>query len=426
MLKTFFTKLRMALDLRNLKMLYRFNKELSKDKNYSFLNLFRAMWLVAEDEKIVKFNNVYIISSFLPPIPTRAFLQVFNAVPNKNTKFFEHANAKRTAPLSIFIAITDKCNYNCWHCSKANRDGGKDLSLATIKKLIRDLQDMGVAIIGFTGGEPLLRKDINEIISFVDDRSVSYLFTTGQNLSLKKAKELKKAGLFGVGISLDSNDKKSYDKLRGYKGAFDSALSAIDYCKKAGLYTMIQTVVTKKMLQNNDVWKMINFGGQLGVNEIRFLETMPTGRLINIKKENILTQKEREALIKIHEKANRSEKFPKVAVFAHTESSSQFGCGAGTQHSYIDSAGNLCPCDFVPLSFGNIKEGSIKSLWKEMNNIIGVPRENCFILEIYKNIQKKYKNSLPLEPKESKEICKNCRRMKRLPGFYEVFKEGRQ
>lgn len=415
----------MVFDIRNVRFFLMVNREFSKDKGYSIVNFIKALWLVSKDEKIIRFEGVSIVSSFLPPIPSKAFLQVFNAVPEGKSKFESHVNAIRTAPISMFIAVTERCNYNCWHCSKANRGTTSDLALDVIRKTISDLQDMGVAIVGLTGGEPLLRNDLEEIISYIDDRSVSIVYTTGNTLTYERAKKLKEAGLFGLGISLDHYDKTIYDKERGHEGAFDTALRAISISKKAKIYTMIQLVATKESLANGDIWKMVEFARKLGIHEIRILEVMPTGRLLKMSSQDILNFKERQKLIDIQKRANRRIGYPKVTTFAYTESFERFGCGAGTQHSYIDSHGNLCPCDFVPLSFGNIKERSIKELWKEMNAVIGVPRKTCMIMELYKKIGESSHKGLPINSRESEEICKNCEKMQKLPGFYSMLKEGK-
>lgn len=419
--KDYFVILNLFLDFRNWKLLYKIHKEFSKDKSYSFANLLRMLWHVSKDEKIVKHRKGFVVTSFLPPMPSKAFYQVFNAIPRKNTSFYEHINSLRTAPISMHIAITNKCGFNCWHCSNVGKSKEDIISTEQMIKLIKNLQDMGVAIIGFTGGEPLLRKDIEELIHSVDDSSISVLFTTGQNLSVEKAEKLKKAGLDIVGVSLDHYDKEIVDNRRGFIGAFELAINAIKIFKQAGIYTMMQVVVKKEMVKNNceEIWKMLDFAKNLNVNEVRILEPICTGKLLNIDASTLLTEEERNKLIEVHKKANWSGSYPKLSVFAKIESKEQFGCGAGSQHSYIDAQGCLYPCDFVPISFGNIKEKPVKELWQEMNKVIGMPHEQCFILQNAKLISKINKEDLPLDEQEAKKICQSCK-SKGIPEFYKI------
>ena len=85
-------------------------------------------------------------------------------------------------------------------------------------------------MITLTGGEPLLRDDLEEIVELFDDRSCLIVGTTGDGLSAERAKRLRSRGVFGIGISLDSTDEQEHDRLRGMKGAFRTALSALQDC----------------------------------------------------------------------------------------------------------------------------------------------------------------------------------------------------
>ena len=422
MFRDILTYVKLLTDRRIQKMFWSINKEFSRDRNYHFGDLIRALYLAAKDERIVKFENLYVYSSFLPPIPSKAAMQVFNAVPPDGTRFFNHTHAIRTAPISVYLAVTGRCGYNCSHCSAANRNYSEELDFDLIAETINELQNMGVGIIGFTGGEPLLRKDIVDIVRCLDDRSVSYLFTSGSGLTQQRADELKNAGLFAIGISLDNNNEEEADSRRGCKGAFQTALLAIEYAKRAGLYVMLQTVADKEMIHDDRITDMVTFAEYLGVHEIRFLENLPAGRFSHVSADRILTQKDREKLRIFHRQMNRfGRKRTKVTVFAHAESATLYGCGAGTQHSYIDASGNLCPCDFVPLTFGNIKEKPIRKIWSAMNQLIGRPRDRCMILELYKEINN-LQRTLPMTVAESKSLVCAIREVRSYPGFYAALK----
>lgn len=265
----------------------------------------------------------------------------------------------------------------------------------------------------------MLRKDIVDIVRSVDDRSVSYLFTSGNGLTRKNTKELKQAGLFAIGISLDSIDEVENDLKRGYPGAFQKALLAVEYSQHAGLYIMLQTVVDKQVMDSNRLAEMVYFANDLGVHEIRFLENLPAGKFLNISCNRLLSQTDREKLRLFHKQMNRMNRsLPKVTVFSHAESRKLYGCGAGTQHSYIDATGNLCPCDFVPLAFGNIREIPVRKLWSEMSCLIGKPRDVCMILELHRQIFSRKQNIIPLSVSDSRQIACRLRKVNSLPGFY--------
>jgi len=413
------TILHMVLNLKSLKLLRDIHNAFKNDKNYSFIKLLKGMFNALKKEKVIKFKDKFIVSSFLPPVPSKSFLSMVLATKVKENIYTQQMLAQRSAPISFFLALTNKCNYDCFHCSAKGRDIGKELTTEEWKKIIKDIQDMGTSIIGFTGGEPLLREDIEEIVEFVDDRSITILYTNGKYLSYEKALNLKNRGLFAVGISLDSIFKEEHNKKRGDQNAFEDSLNAIKNSRKAGLYTIVQSVVPKENVNKEYLFKLFKLAKKMGAHEIRILEPIISGNLFLNKEENkdiFYSKNDREKLIKIQYAANRMMSLPKVTTFAHTESKSQFGCGAGTQHSYITASGDLLPCDFLPLSFGNVREKSIKELWEEMNRIIGIPKIGCFAMEIYSNL---YNKKLPLNKNDSSIICAK-HKSNEFPKFYKI------
>ena len=133
--------------------------------------------------------------------------------------------------------ITRRCNLKCIHCyAHANETSTKDeLSTEEGKKLIDDLAGFGVPVILFSGGEPLVRKDLPELASYAVEKGMrAVISTNGTLITDNVAKELKDIGLSYVGISLDGTEKIN-DRFRGVNGAFKSAMNGIRSCKKAGI-----------------------------------------------------------------------------------------------------------------------------------------------------------------------------------------------
>ncbi|HQA37342.1 MAG TPA: radical SAM protein [Kiritimatiellia bacterium] len=388
------------------------------DPRCSLFNLLRSAWRSAGEEKVVSFAGKLVYSSFLPPIPSKAADQVLDALDTSRGAFDGQVTGRRRAPISIYIAVTQRCPYHCAHCSAVGRHPAQELTTEEMKNVLADLQDMGTAIIGFTGGEPMVRSDLAELIATVDERSVSFLFTTGYGLTLEKARAFRKAGLFAAGISLDDADPRRMDELRGLKGAFNTAVAAVKICREAGLYTMTQTVAEPGALRTGHLQKIIELSKSLGAHELRVLENMPSGRLAKIAGDRILTQAERDELCTFSIAVNKKKGYPKLSVFAYTEDKSRFGCGAGTQHAYLDAAGNLYPCDFVPLSFGNVRERPIAELWRAMHRRIGMPRQSCMIMELYTKKLLDPVTTFPVPPEAVEPCLEKLDVMTQMPGYY--------
>ncbi|MDD5522304.1 MAG: radical SAM protein [Kiritimatiellae bacterium] len=371
------------------------------------------MWKIRSllnEEKFTRLNGKVVINSFLPPFPSEAFNRLGRSIHS----LMEH----KAIPLSAYISVTSKCRYNCWHCSKTRRTG-EDMSRETILSLVKDLQEMGVCIVGFTGGEPMLREDMGEIIGSLDDRSVSILFTSGDGVTKQRGRKLKEMGLFGAAVSLDHYEPAIHDERRGKKGAFETALNAIRIFRDNGMYTMIQLVATKEMAGDQAFERYLELAGKLGVHEIRLLEPMPTGNLIGCAGKCMLNDSERATLRQLHIKTNNQKDITKVCAFAHIEHKELYGCGAGFQHLYIDAQGNVCPCDFTPVSFGNINKEKVSLIWSHLNKAFGRPGCKCFLLENADKLNQAFTGTLPIEYTKIRNLCRFPKEGE-LPEYYRV------
>ncbi len=346
-------------------------------------------------EKFTKINDQHVIFSQVPPYPSRAFDRYIDGL--LTTSKGDHV------PLSLEFAVTNMCKYKCWHCSNEYRPG-KDLKLATILDTIHRFQKLGVVWVGLSGGEPLLRKDLVEIIQGIDDRSYSAIFTTGYGLTKILTKQLKDAGLFSFVISLDSANPKHHDKLRGYKGAFEIALNAIKLSKQFGFYTVVSTVATKENIKNGELEKLLEFLFKLDVDECRILEIVPTGKVID-QPSIALEDSDREQLYQLHMKANTSKHYPRVSAFPYLERGDMLGCTGGYQHFTIDATGNICPCPFTPLALGNITQEAVETIWERYKECFKTPHVNCTFMHNYNKIADKFAETLPLPVEESMKIC---------------------
>lgn len=380
----------------------------SKELRTLPLNILWYLHRTFKNEKLTKVNGQYVINTFMPPFPSLAFDRL---IKNSIDVYRHNVN-----PYSAYIALTNKCGFNCWHCSKAYRQG-EEVSTQKWIELIRNLQYMGICIIGFTGGEPLYRADLEVIIKTIDGRSTSILFTTGEGLDDDRAKKLKDAGLYYMTISLDHYDTEEHNRLRGSDRAFKTAVDALKVSIANKFYTAAQLTVIKGTANSSFLNKYLDFVNDLGVQEVRIIEPMPTGRLINEKTETFLDEKDQNVLKEFHVAVNKNSRLPKVAAFTYLEDGKLYGCGAGIQHIYIDAFGNLCPCDFTPFSFGNIQNESFKTAFQRLHHQFNRPRDKCFILDNIDKLRPYFEENLPLGYAESERICAACSKGN-LPVYY--------
>jgi 12,18-didecarboxysiroheme deacetylase len=140
-----------------------------------------------------------------------------------------------------------RCNLRCRHCYSGSHDRAYEGELATGEglALIDDLAGFGVPVILFSGGEPLLRPDLLELIARAGRRGVrSVLSTNGTLITMEMARRLKDLALSYVGISLDGLEP-THDRFRGVAGAFRQALEGLRNCREAGIKVGLRFTINR-------------------------------------------------------------------------------------------------------------------------------------------------------------------------------------
>ncbi|WP_049982989.1 TIGR04347 family pseudo-SAM/SPASM protein [Halorubrum sp. BV1] len=153
---------------------------------------------------------------------------------------------KQRRPVVVWNT-TKRCNLYCEHCyAAADCEGASnELSTAEGKALIDDLAEFGAPVLLFSGGEPLVREDLPELVAYAADRGIRpVLSTNGTLLTRERARELKRAGLQYAGVSVDGLPDRN-DRIRGEDGAFDAAVRGIEACLDVGLKTGLRYTITE-------------------------------------------------------------------------------------------------------------------------------------------------------------------------------------
>lgn len=144
--------------------------------------------------------------------------------------------------------MTRRCNLKCVHCyaQAVDPDGTDEISTPQAKTIIDDLAQFGAPVMLFSGGEPLVRKDLVELASYATSKGMrAVISTNGTLITKEKAKELKEVGLSYVGISMDGGEE-THDKFRGVPGSFKKALEGVENCKAEGLKVGLRFTINKR------------------------------------------------------------------------------------------------------------------------------------------------------------------------------------
>ncbi len=312
-----------------------------------------------------KWKGKRVANTFAPPVGSHPMLRVLKA--SIMTRIFRH-----TFPVAMTFAVTYECQCNCVHCSAGRhlRNDLQELSTKEAKALIDQSQNLGVAIIAFTGGEPLLRDDIYELISYVDKRkAIPILFTNGLLLSEENVKKLVDAGLYSLFVSIDSPIPEEHDKLRGMPSLFESAIQGIKRMQSKGGFVGISSYATRSATQKGTYRKLYSLARELGVENLILFDAVPTGNKLNDTSE-MLTPDQHEEIRKFSSNIFKHQRVPQFNSQSWQNSIEGYlggiGCLAVNLQYYVSAYGEVSPCDFTPLSFGNVRDKSIKEIWNKM------------------------------------------------------------
>lgn len=153
----------------------------------------------------------------------------------------------------VALEVTRSCNLACRHCrAEAHPEPFEgELTTGEIKNLLDSFAEAGSPMVIFTGGEPLLRPDIFELIDHAHKNGlVCACSPNGTLIDAENARKLKEAGVNRCSISIDGPDAKSHDALRGVPGAFEASMRGIRHLREAGLPFQINTTVTRNNLDS--------------------------------------------------------------------------------------------------------------------------------------------------------------------------------
>ena len=279
---------------------------------------------------------------------------------------------EKYVPLVVSWNVTLKCNLKCAHCytNASEKKLSDELSTDAAKMLIHQIAEVSRPLLILSGGEPLLRDDIYEIIRYGADRGLRMgMGSNGMLIEDEVTRRLQKAGMETIAISLDSSVPERHDSFRGVKGCWERAIDAIKSLKKSSIQVQVNCTVTK---QNYDeVDDIMSLAEDLGVENFHLFFLVPTGRGTDIED---ITPRMYEDMIrstlakitkyKLNVKPSCAPQFMRIAKEQGVDMSRWVrGCMAGLYYCRIYPSGEVTPCPYMPLKLGNVRESTFRDIW---------------------------------------------------------------
>ncbi|MCC3359233.1 pyrroloquinoline quinone biosynthesis protein PqqE [Bacillus sp. REN16] len=279
-------------------------------------------------------------------------------------------------PFSLLAELTHRCPLHCPYCSNPIEMTLKEMELSTGDwlRVLSEAADLGVVEVHFSGGEPLLWPDLDELIEHASSLEMyTNLITSGIGLTEEKALRLKEAGLANVQISFQAGEAELSDRIGGFK-AFEKKRKAVEAVKRTGMHLSLNVVLHRLNIDTLD--EIITFAHEMGAERLELANTQfYNWALLN--RERLMPSKEKiERASEIYESARArfGKEMEIIWVIPDYYESTPKPCmgGWGAIALTVAPNGDVLPCPTAGMiegiSFENVRQRALNDIWYESNS----------------------------------------------------------
>ncbi len=272
-------------------------------------------------------------------------------------------------PRIIFWETTKQCNLRCAYCRVLKNGPSSEFTTEEAFWLVSDIKgNFPDALLIFSGGEPLLRRDLFDILLYASSLRLKVsLATNGTLLGRREAAKLKKIGIGRVSISLDSSEEVYHDMSRGIQGSYRKALYAASVLKDEDVPLQINFTVARSNM--HEIVDIAELSYSLGAEALHYFILVATGCGRELEEDEMLDAGQMDEVLRTVKRISRDfpmEIRPTCApqYVRFVEGGENRGCHAGSRVFFISSEGDLYPCGYLPAKAGSIRKESIDDIWK--------------------------------------------------------------
>jgi MoaA/NifB/PqqE/SkfB family radical SAM enzyme len=293
----------------------------------------------------------------------------YNMRPFRPRLFVTHAWKRGLSKLGlrqgfriIDLALTYECNLRCSHCSALvmKRDA-PTLTLDDFRGIVREARDLDLLSWNLTGGEPLLVEWLDELIPILEpQRHYISIQTNCALLTDARARRLARLGVNCITTSLDSSVEAEHNRFRGSSTSYAEVLRGVETARRAGMSALVGATLTHQNLRAPETEQLIEQANAMGAI-LLFNLAVPCGRWAG-RSEFILRGDDRAYLLDL------MDRYPMTST-DHEVGRNCVGCPAGVEKVYITPYGDVIPCPFIHVSFGNVRETPLTAIVQRMREV---------------------------------------------------------
>ena len=289
------------------------------------------------------------------------------------------APAIEAVPHVVAWNLTERCNLACAHCYIAAgpwHGGGGELATEEVRRIAEEILELNPApMFVLSGGEPLLRDDLEEIAAHATAGGATVVVgTNGTGLTAERIASLQEAGVRGVAVSVDSLTERYHDRFRHGAGSLGETLAAVGRLRSAGLDFVVQTSLTRG--NREEVAEIAEWAAGAGAVSFNLYFLVETGRGAGMRglspEENDAVLAELVELQRRHRGRMlvRSKCQPQIMRHVHERDPDSpllhyaTRCPCGVQYCRITPEGKVTPCPYTPAVAGDLREQTFAEVWQ--------------------------------------------------------------
>lgn len=331
---------------------------------------------------------------------------------------------------SALISITKDCSFNCKHCYQ-KFDTGEEISGDNLIGVTKELIKNGVTNFTIEGGDPFIKFDrLLAVCSEIGHKGEITINSTGNGITLEKLKKLKQCcNLYSITFSYNSPIEEEVNFFMGQDYAWNTIKHGLKLASIASIPISLNCCLHSGHYDNGNFEYLMETAKKLSVCHVKLIHPKPSGAWLQGNFPEF-TNEEIDHIKQLVKKYNRNRKFskhPAITAQVIEEDSDHYGCRAGgSDLLYVNAKGDVQPCEFLNISFGNVLEEDFTTIFNRMRAEFNTPG-TTWLCEAYSDkIYSDFKENndvLPITKIQSEKLYSKWSRGDATPLYYRIEKE---